>query len=352
MELVGATLRELEELSEKFGEPKYRGRQLAKWLYKKGAGNFDEMTDLPLAFRENLEKAGFTPLSLEIELVQEASDGTKKYLFRLKDGRHVEGVFIPEEKRKTVCFSTQVGCAMGCAFCATGRGGFVRNLSAGEIVDQIRRVGLECGARITNAVAMGQGEPLANYEAVMKAICLINADYGLNMAARQITVSTCGLIHGIYKLAEEKIQINLAVSLHSTKEKTRDYLVPVNKRNPLSHLLKACRDYAARTNRRVTLEYIMIKGFNDTEDELYGLVNFCRGWLCHVNLIPANPVPGTPFQPSEKGRVNRFLSTLRENGVAASVREERGGEIAAACGQLRQRFTEEPTMTVHYHNKA
>lgn len=340
-ELVGATLEDLEKLVREFGEQEYRARQLAKWIHQKGKNDFAGMSDLPSKFRLALEESGLSVVALHLEKVWEAEDGTKKYLFRLHDGEYIEGVYIPEEKRKTVCFSTQVGCQMGCAFCATGKQGWTRNLSAGEIVDQVRTVGLDCGQRITHAVAMGQGEPLANYDAVLKGIRIMNADYGLGIAARRLTISTCGLAPAIRRLADEEIQINLAVSLHSTNDQTRDRLVPVNRVYPLAQLLVACCEYTERTKRRITLEYTMIKGVNDSEEELTGLAQFSRGWLCHVNLIPYNPIPDpeqqgiSAFRPSDPNRVRRFFRVLTEEGVAVSIRERRGDDIWAACGQLR-----------------
>ena len=248
----------------------------------------------------------------------------------------MEAVYIPEQKRKTVCFSTQVGCAVGCTFCATGQQGFKRNLTAGEIVDQVRKIGLDQRTRISHAVAMGQGEPLANYAATIKALRLLNADYGLQMAARHLTVSTSGIVPAIYRLSDEELQINLALSLHATADQLRSALIPLNRTYPLAQVIQACRDYAAKTKRRVTLEYIMLAGVNDGEADLARLVDLAKGWLCHVNLIPYNPVPAAPYRPSPPRTRQRFLGFLQKHGVAASIRQERGAEVNAACGQLRQ----------------
>lgn len=335
LELIGLTIGEMEKVMEELGQPRYRAHQVLDWLYKKGAGDFTELSNIPTSLREELQKAGWFFPSVRVRMALGARDGTKRYLFQLKDGQEVEGVLIPEENRKTVCFSTQVGCGMGCAFCATGRSGLVRNLTAGEIVDQVLRIGLEGKVRISNAVAMGQGEPLANYDQVIKAIRLMNADYALGIAARRLTISTCGLIPGIYRLAKEELQINLAVSLHSTDPEKRSELVPVNKTYPLSLLYQACKDYAETTGRRVTLEYTMIKGENDSEKDLQGLTAFAKGWLSHINLIPFNPVPGTAYLGSEKKRVDYFKKSLLQQGVPVSIRESRGEDVWAACGQLR-----------------
>lgn len=335
MELIGLTIEEMEKVMADLGQPRYRAHQVADWLYKKGAGDLSELGNIPSSLREELQNAGWLLPSVRIRMVLSAQDGAKRYLFRLRDGQEVEGVFIPEDKRKTVCFSTQVGCGMGCAFCATGRSGLVRNLTAGEIVDQVLRIGCEGKVRISNAVAMGQGEPLANYDQVIKAIRLMNADYALGIAARRLTISTCGLVSGIYRLAEENLQINLAVSLHSTDPEKRDELIPVNKTYPLTLLHQACKDYAETTGRRVTLEYTMIKGENDGEQDLQGLAAFAKGWLSHINLIPFNQVPGTAYRGSHKERIEYFQNYLRQLGIPVSIRESRGEEVWAACGQLR-----------------
>ena len=332
------TLPEMEERVTSLGQPRYRAEQIFKWVYKHGIDDFAAMSNLPHAFQQQLAEKGFATGVLTEEGAQEAADGTKKYYFRLPDGLHVESVYIPEERRKTVCFSTQVGCAIGCAFCATGQQGFVRNLSVAEIVDQVRTIGLERRTRITHAVAMGQGEPLVNYEATLKAIKLMNADYGLGIAARHLTISTSGMVPAIYRLAEEDIQLNLAISLHATRDQIRSELIPLNRTYPLSVLIEAARSYAARTKRRVTLEYIMIDGVNDGDEDLEGLLTLTTGWLSHVNLIPYNPVPGVDYQPSAPATLRRFFQTLQRHNVAVSIRQERGAEIEAACGQLRQRL--------------
>jgi 23S rRNA (adenine2503-C2)-methyltransferase len=308
------------------------------WVYNKGIDDFEEMSNLPVSFRQRLKERRLQTGLLSIAEAQVAGDGTKKYLFRLPDDLCVEAVYIPEEKRKTVCFSTQVGCAVGCQFCATGQQGFRRNLTAGEIVDQVRKIGQDCQTRISHGVAMGQGEPLANYKATLKAIRLINADYGLQMAARHLTISTSGIVPAIYRLAEEAIQINLALSLHAANDGLRSHLIPMNCTYPLEQVMKACRDYATRTRRRVTLEYIMLAGVNDREEDLRNLVELAKGWLCHVNLIPYNPVPGVDYQPSPPWVRRRFSQKLAENNVAVSIRQERGADVDDACGQLRQRL--------------
>ncbi len=327
----------LAEALESLGEPGYRTGQLVRWLYGRGATDFEQMTDLPEALRREL--AGRFSLSFPALVRRQvsAADGTRKYLWRLGDGATVESVGLPAGSRLTVCLSTQVGCAMGCAFCATGRAGFVRNLLPGEIADQVTAVARDFGTRATNAVAMGQGEPFANYDATLAAFRFLNAKDGAGIGARHLTVSTSGVIPGIRRLASEPEQFTLAVSLHSAVQSTRDSLMPGARRWPLLELREALAAYVETTGRRVTFEYALIDGANDTEAELQALLRFCAGLLCHVNLIPVNAVPGSALARSSKQRVERFRHALQSAGVEASVRVERGADIDAACGQLRQR---------------
>jgi len=327
---LGQVLRDL-------GEPAFRTGQVLRWLYHHGVESYEDMTDIPADLRETLS-ARFPLGTPELEARQISEvDGTRKYLWRLADGVTVESVGLPAGNRLTVCFSTQAGCAMGCAFCATGAGGFTRDLYPGEMVDQVRQVGADFRRCVTNAVAMGQGEPFANYDASIEALRLMNSPDGLGIGARHLTVSTCGLVTGIRKLAEESEQFTLAVSLHSAVQSTRDRLMPGVTGVRLPELRAALVDYAERTGRRPTLEYALIDGVNDTEAELDALVAFCRGLLCHVNLIPANPVGRSGLGRPSSGRVELFEGRLRQAGVECSVRVERGADIDAACGQLRQR---------------
>lgn len=327
----------LERLVADMGEPHYRARQLVRWIYGRGATTFAEMTDLPATLRERLG-SGCVLSSAAIVRTQISSlDGTRKYLVRFDDGTTVETVGLPAGDRLTVCFSTQAGCAMGCAFCATGRAGLVRDLTPGEMVDQLRVVAADFGRRVSNAVAMGQGEPFANYDATLAALRFMNSEDGLGIGARHLTISTCGLVPGIARLAEEPEQFTLAISLHSAIQKTRDALMPGVRGIPLTRLRAAIADYAQRTGRRPTFEYALVAGVNDTPVELSALVDFTRGLLCHVNLIPVNPVEGAGLDRSPSERVRDFLRALSEAGVETSVRVERGADIDAACGQLRQR---------------
>jgi len=328
----------LEGLIADLGEPRFRAKQLERWLYGRGARSFAEMTDLSAGLRETL--AG--RLSLPTPVVrerQESSDGTVKYLLELGDGATIETVGLPAGDRLTVCFSTQAGCGMGCSFCATGTAGLTRDLGPGEMVDQVRLVAEDFGRRVTNAVAMGQGEPFANYRASIGAMRFLNAAEDVGIGARHITVSTCGLIPGILRLADEPEQFTLAVSLHSAIQTTRDRLMPGVRGMELPALRSALIQYAEKTGRRASLEYALIDGVNDTAPELSALVRFARGLLIHVNLIPVNSVRENSFSRSADERIATFQRELHMSGIEVSVRAERGTDIDAACGQLRQRAT-------------
>lgn len=335
---------ELERLVVELGEPGYRATQITRWLYGRGVATWDGMSDLPRAMRSALAEnyALGSPDLLDRHV--SALDGTRKYLWRLSDGASVESVGLPSGDRLTVCFSTQAGCAMGCRFCATGQAGLVRDLAPGEMVDQVRLVGADFGRRVTNAVAMGQGEPFANYSASLAGLRFMNSPDGLGIGARHLTISTCGLVSGILRLAQEPEQFTLAVSLHSAVQATRDMLMPGVSRIDLVELRGAVRDYTERTGRRVTFEYALIHGSNDSRAELDALVGYCRGLLCHVNLIPANPVPGTDIRAAHEGRAAEFMRTLSRAGTEATVRAEHGADIDAACGQLKQRYDDAPAV--------
>lgn len=331
-------LENLAGLLDSIGEPRYRAAQLSRWLYERGASSYDEMTDLPKRLRETL--GSIAPLTTPKITARQVSklDGTRKYLFHFADGTSVESVGLPTKDRLTVCFSTQVGCAMGCSFCATGMGGYVRDLTAGEMVDQVRLVGVDFGTRVTNAVAMGQGEPFANYAATLGALRIMNSSDGLGIGARHLTVSTCGILGGIRQLSNEPEQFTLAISLHSAVQSTRNTLMPGVKGAKLPELRVALEEYATRTGRRPSLEYALIAGQNDTDAELQALVDFTQGLLVHVNLIPVNPVAGSGLSRSGPDRAREFVSRLAAVGVEASIRTERGADIEAACGQLKQRL--------------
>lgn len=310
---------------------------MMRWVYQRGVTSFDEMTDLSLGLRSRLAESFDLVRPSLVERQVSQVDGTRKYLWRLSDGTHVESVGLPSRGRLTVCFSTQAGCGMGCAFCATGEGGLARSLSAGEMALQVALVAADFETRASNAVAMGQGEPFANYSATLGGLRLMNSADGLGIGARHLTVSTCGLIEGIRGFTEEPEQFTLAVSLHSAVQATRDLLMPGVAGQPLRSLRAALVEYSARTGRRPSLEYALIAGVNDTEPQTEALVGFCRGLLCHVNLIPANPVGRIDVRKPDTRAVEEIARRLESAGVEATVRTERGTDIDAACGQLRQR---------------
>lgn len=324
---------------ESMGQPAYRGRQLQQWIYKEFVFDFQQMSNLPLSLRQGLAgSATVLPVVPVADL--KSADGTKKVLLQLADGHTIEAVLMSYDPtsggtgRRTVCVSTQAGCAIGCAFCATGKGGFVRHLSAGEIVGQVLYFEAQ-GEPVTNVVFMGQGEPLLNFDAVRKAMETLNAPATVGIAARHLTISTAGIIPGIKRLAALKLQVGLAVSLHAPTDAIRDSLVPVNKRYPIKDLLAACWEYVESTGRRVTFEYILIRGVNDSAHHAKELGALLRGHLAHVNLIPMNPVEGLAFQPPSRDRVAAFQAELNRNGVPHTMRQERGRDILAACGQLQ-----------------
>lgn len=347
LDLKGLVLEELEAVARQLGEPAYRGRQIARWMYQGGARSFAEMTDLPSALRTRLaEAAHLTALTPLTSLRADGGD-TVKYLVHLEDGATVETVFMRyEDGRRSVCISTQVGCGMGCTFCATALAGLTRNLTAAEILDQVLLVQREQGERVTNVVFMGMGEPLANYAATLRALRLLNAPYGPNIGMRHLTVSTVGLAPQIRMLARERLQLTLAVSLHAPDDALRSTLVPVNRRWPISELLAASADYMRETGRRVSFEYVLLEGVNDGPEAGQGLgrllaeharaVGVRPGAAWHVNLIPWNPVYGMQYRRPPRERVEAFLRGLDRHGVPATVRLERGVEIAAACGQLQR----------------
>ena len=331
------SLEEIEVFIARLGKEKYRARQLMKWIHRSGATSFDEMTNLSKVFREEIEKLARISLPL-IEEIQESRDGTKKVLFRLEDGCFIESVLIREKNHWTQCVSTQAGCAMGCRFCLTGRYGLERNLIPSEIVGQITalRFNTPEGRDIKNIVMMGMGEPLANYENMLKAIKIITSDAGPGFSKRKITVSTCGITPMIRRLGEE-ISVNLAVSLNAPDDRRRSYLMPINKKFPLKGLIDACREYPMPRRRMITFEYILMDGVNDSEEDAKMLASLLRGVHCKFNLIPFNEFPGSEFKrPSDK-TVRAFHDILVQEHYTTMTRPSKGDDISAACGQLSGR---------------
>lgn len=340
-------LSEIPSLLEGLGQPRFRAKQLTSWLYQRGAHSYDEMTNLPKALRETLA-AEYPLVEPKVVNKQVSHDGTRKYVFEYADGARVEAVGIPsldkketknEPKHLTVCFSTQAGCAMGCTFCATGHEGFTRNLSSAEMVCQIIAVQQDFECRVTNLVSMGQGEPFQNYQATIEALRFANSKEGLEIGARHITVSTCGIIPGIEKLSNEPEQFTLAVSLHSALQDVRNEIMPRCSNIALPQLKKALNSYIKKTGRRVSFEYLLIRGVTDTEENLAALIDFCDGLLCHVNLLSVNEVEGSPYKPSSTATQQRWVRELKSAGKEATVRNSRGADIDGACGQLKNKMS-------------
>lgn len=335
-DLTGLTCPEVEELAVALGQPRYRGRQLFQWVQARRATDPDAMTSLPRSLRGRL--ADHVRIGRpEAVRVQRSLDGTRKYLFRLGDGEEIESVLIPEEGRLTACISTQVGCPLACRFCLTGLMGLRRNLAAAEIVGQLLALQdwLEPGERISNLVLMGMGEPLLNFPQVERALRILTDESGANFSARRITLSSAGHVPGIRKLAASDLGVNLAVSLSATTDAVRDRIMPINRRWPIAELLAACRAYPLPNRRRLTFEYVMLDGVNDSLGDAKRLAGLMRGIRCKINLIPFNASPDLPDRPSPRDRVEAFQRTLHDAGLTATIRESRGWDISAACGMLR-----------------
>lgn len=336
------TFSDIEKRFTEIGEPKYRAKQVVQWLYQKRAKSFSGMTDLSARLRESLERE-YRFDSLELIRKTGSRDTTCKFLFRLDDGNLIESVLVPASPalfgegsdRQTVCVSTQVGCAYGCKFCASGLEGFVRNLEAGEMVDQILRVEEIEQVRVQNIVFMGMGEPLANYDHLMRAIEIINSPLGIGIGARHITISTSGLAPQIRALAEQPLQIRLAVSLHGATDAVRNQIMPVNRKYPLKELLDACTWFARQKKQRITFEFILIEGLNDSPEQAQKLAAIACRFGANVNLIPYNCVEGLPWKCPSESCQSQFLRLLEKEGVSATIRREKGDDIQAACGQLR-----------------
>lgn len=346
---------EIYALCNELGQPRYRADQLIQWLFVKQAASYDEMTNLPKAFREILAR-DYPLVPARLIDKQISRDGTRKYCFELADGARIESVGIPTFKTKdasgtpadpsasevldslTVCFSTQAGCSMQCLFCATGEEGFMRNLSSGEMIDQVAFIQEDFGGRVSNVVSMGQGEPFLNYDAVTEALDFLNDKKGFGIGARHITLSTCGIIAGIERLATDPHQYTLAVSLHSAQQGVRDLIMPRCKSQSLPKLKEALQRYQSGSHRRVSFEYLMIDSLNDTDEALQALIEFTRGLMCHVNLIPLNAVDHSSLRPSSQKTIARWQKALSSTGVETTVRNSRGADIDGACGQLKNKL--------------
>ena len=344
-ELIKLAEAELEDLVTSWGYPRFRAKQIHEWVHRHHAASFDTMSNLPKDLRTKLSE--FFPLeTVKIFDRQISLDGTRKYVVTLADGSLVETVGMPVYHRDgsldllSVCVSSQVGCPMACQFCATGREGLTRNLTAAEIIAQVALVQEDFQERVSNVVVMGQGEPFLNYDEVLAALRILNSRDDFNIGARHITLSTCGIIDGIDRLSQEPEQFTLAVSLHSALQKKRDRLMPKVAKQPLSDLKKAVERYTQSTNRRVSFEYLLIKDINDSEEDLRALLDFCDGLLCHVNLLPVNTVEGSPLQAASPATAKHWVETLIHYGVETSFRKSRGADIDGACGQLKNKLAQ------------
>ena len=338
MNLKSMTLAEVTAALKEMGQPAFRGKQVYTWLHK-GVRSYDEMSNLSKDLRNALaEKYPFTPPEV-VRKQESARDGTIKYLWRLSDGNCVETVLMRYNYGNTVCISTEVGCRMGCAFCASTIGGLVRKLEPYEMVDEVLFTQIDSGLPISRVVLMGIGEPLDNFDNVMRFLELINSEEGMNISMRHISLSTCGLVPKIDELAKRKLQISLAISLHGPNDVIRDRIMPVNKAYPTEELLSACRRYFEATSRRIHFEYAMIDGVNDREEDAKELLRRLKGLPAHFNLIPLNHVEESPLKPSSKAAVARFQKILEDGGITATVRRNLGSDIDASCGQLRRKYT-------------
>jgi len=337
-DLKSMELAELTEFVKELGEKPFRAKQLYQWMHVKLASSYEEMTNLPMEFREKLKESSFYTSLKTVRMLRSGIDGTRKYLFSLGDGNIIESVLMKYKHGNSVCISSQVGCRMGCRFCASTLDGLTRNLAAGEMLDQIYRIQASVGERVSNVVVMGSGEPMDNYENLLRFIRLLSDENGLHISQRNITVSTCGLAPQIRQFAKEGLSVTLALSLHAPDDEVRKTLMPVANAYSLSEVLPACREYYEKTGRRLTFEYSLVQGVNDNLGEAKKLAELLKDMHGHVNLIPVNPIKERPFRPSDQKNVIRFKNKLEKYGINVTIRREMGRDIGGACGQLRKRY--------------
>jgi 23S rRNA (adenine2503-C2)-methyltransferase len=335
IDLTGLELGELEAALERCGVARFHARQLYRWIYKRGVTDFDRMTDLSRTDRDTIRRE-FILTTPKIVGDDRSVDGTRKFVLELADARRIESVFIPDTPSMTFCISTQVGCAMGCGFCLTGKMGLVRNLTAAEIAGQVRVLAAATGMldHPFNIVLMGMGEPLHNYDNTMKALRMLHEEHGLAVSPRRVTLSTVGIVPGLERLAREPLMPNLAISLHAATDEQRTLLVPPNRKYPLAEILEVCRRFPLKRRSRITFEYVMLAEVNDSPEDARGLARLLHGIKSKVNLIPLNPAPGIPYERPSDERVDRFAQILADRHLTVSVRKSRGQDIRAACGQL------------------
>lgn len=332
------TIEELQQYLDNLGEPKFRAKQIFAWLGR-GVTSFEQMTNIPKELRQTLAESCYISRAEAAGIYQSSIDQTRKYLLKLMDGNMVECVAMYYKHGITICISCQVGCRMGCRFCASTIGGLVRSLTPGEMLDQIQYVQNDIGERISNIVMMGIGEPLDNYDNVVKFLRIVNHPDGMNIGFRHISLSTCGVVDNIMRLADEGMPITLSVSLHAPTNDIRNTMMPINHKYPIEQLLDACKKYIQKTSRRISFEYAMIKGVNDGPEHAALLANKLHGMLCHVNLIPVNPVKERAYRKPDQQAIRSFLAELEKRGITATIRRELGSDISASCGQLRRAKT-------------
>ncbi len=348
-DIKSLTLTELKELMQELGEKPFRGKQLYEWMHQKLCASYEDMNNIPKSLKEKLSDRPL--VSLETVGVQiSAVDGTRKYLFRLSDGNVIESVLMRYKHGNSVCISSQVGCRMGCRFCASTIGGLTRSLLPSEMLDQIYRIQKDTGERVSNVVVMGTGEPMDNFENLLRFITLLTDENGLHLSQRNITVSTCGLVPKIRELAEKKLQITLAISLHAPNDEKRKELMPIAYKYTIQELLDACRDYFEKTGRRITFEYSVVAGVNDSLEDAIELGGKLKDLNCHVNLIPVNPVRERDFQRPARQAVENFKIKLEKCGINVTIRREMGSDIDGACGQLRKSYMDQTESEKQHEN--
>lgn len=340
IDLISLTLEEITVMMKELEEPAFRSKQFYQWMHQKQIFVFDQMTNLSKKLIEKLREIGVIQLPKIVEIQTSKLDGTQKFLFELKDGNTVESVLMKYKHGNTVCISSQVGCKMGCKFCASTLDGWIRNLNPGEMLAQVYQIQVHSQERVSNVVVMGTGEPLDNYDHLLTFMKMLTDDDGLHISQRNITVSTCGIVPKIYELAKEHLQITLALSLHASTQKTREELMPIAARYPLHDVIQACEDYFQETGRRITFEYGLVAGINDSQKEAEQLGKLVRGMNCHMNLIPINPIKERSYVQSDPQVIQSFKNKLEKSGINVTIRREMGRDIDGACGQLRQKHLE------------
>ncbi|KEH85849.1 23S rRNA (adenine(2503)-C(2))-methyltransferase RlmN [Clostridium novyi] len=336
--ILNFTLDELKDWMDKNSESKFRAKQIFQWIYKKAVFNFDDMSNISKSTKEKLKENFYIQIPNVVKKYVSNIDGTEKFLFEYEDGNIIESVVMKYKHGNSICVSTQIGCRMGCKFCASTVDGVVRNLTSGEIIAQVLKAQKEIGDRISNVVLMGSGEPLDNYDNVIKFLKLINDEDALNIGQRHITLSTCGIVPKIKELADQKMQITLAISLHAPNNEIRKSMMPIANKYTLEELLDACRYYYRTTNRRITFEYALVKGVNDSRENAEELIKISKGMLCHINLIPVNEIKENNYERSKSKDIEEFKETLIKHGIETTIRREMGSDINGACGQLRRNY--------------